>query len=120
MWQGLYIHPTVFAEPSSNATVYKEEIFGPVSVVKKFETEEEVLNLANNSEFGLMAGVFTTDLGLAFRVAGGLEAGTVCLNGMSLVNPQTPFGGAKQSGYGSEGGRESVLCWTQTKTILMA
>jgi len=111
--------PTVFVDPAENAKVYKEEIFGPVSVLKKFKTEEEVIAMANDSEFGLMAGIFTQDIDRARRVPALLESGTVCINAMSMVTPQTPFGGVKQSGYGCEGGWDALMAFTQIKTVII-
>lgn len=84
----------------------------------KFKTEEEVVALANDSEYGLSAGVFTQDLDRAWRMTSLLESGTVCINAMSMVTTQTPFGGVKQSGYGSEGGMDSLLAYTQVKTVI--
>ncbi|OAG44640.1 hypothetical protein AYO21_01130 [Fonsecaea monophora] len=117
--KGYFIHPTVFADPTPNAKVYKEEIFGPVSVVKRFSTEEEVIALANDTEFGLMAGVFTKQVDRAERMVSAIESGTVCINSMMMVSAQTPFGGVKQSGYGSEGGFDSILAYTQVKTVFL-
>lgn len=85
--------------------------------MKRFSTAEEVIEMANKSEFGLMAGIFTKDLDRAAMMVDALESGTVCINSMMMVAAQTPFGGVKQSGYGSEGGYDSILAYTQVKTV---
>jgi acyl-CoA reductase-like NAD-dependent aldehyde dehydrogenase len=108
----------VFENPSETARVYKEEIFGPVAVMKVFSSDEEVVKMANDSEFGLMASVFTADVDRAARMTEVLEAGTVCVNTSMALSHRAPFGGKKQSGYGSEGGLESVLAYTQVKTVI--
>jgi len=108
----------VFENPKDTAAVYKEEVFGPVSVMKTFSTDEEVIEMANASEYGLMASVFTADLDCASKMSEALEAGTVCINTSMAVSHRAPFGGQKQSGYGSEGGLDSVLAHTQVKTVV--
>ena len=82
---GCYIEPTVFLNPRKDAQIYREEVFGPVSVVRTFETEEEVLELANDTEYGLMSGVFTKDISRALRVSSKLESGVVGINCISYV-----------------------------------
>ncbi|KAM0384038.1 hypothetical protein ACHAQC_011916 [Fusarium culmorum] len=94
------------------------EIFGPVSVMKTYKTEEEVIRMANATEFGLMASVFTSNVDCAARMVEALEAGTVCVNTSMAISYKAPFGGQKQSGYGSEGGLDSVLAYTQVKTVV--
>lgn len=83
---GCFIAPTVFVNPKPDAEIYKKEVFGPVSVVKSFETEEEVLTKANDTEYGLMAGVFTRDISRALRVSNLVESGVVGINCVSLVS----------------------------------
>jgi acyl-CoA reductase-like NAD-dependent aldehyde dehydrogenase len=128
--QGCFVEPTVFLNPQKGAQIYSDEIFGPVAVVKTFETEEEVLKMANDTEYGLMSGVFTKDINRAMRVSAKLESGVVGVNCVSYVsvlmevqflflsvlsravlipipskmNVQVPFGGKKQSGLGREYG----------------
>jgi aldehyde dehydrogenase (NAD+)/retinal dehydrogenase len=82
---GYYVEPTVFLNPRDDAEIYRNEIFGPVSIVKTFETEDEVVRLANDTEFGLVAGVFTRDVSRALRLAHQLEAGVIGVNCVSLV-----------------------------------
>lgn len=116
---GCYMEPTVFLNPRANAEINRNEIFGPVSVVKTFETEDEVLALANDTEYGLMSGVFTRDITRAMRVSSSLEAGVVGINCMSIQNLQAPFGGKKQSGIGREFGEYALRLFTEPKTVLI-
>ncbi|EXJ66719.1 uncharacterized protein A1O5_09914 [Cladophialophora psammophila CBS 110553] len=116
---GCYMEPTVFLNPKDDAEIYRQEIFGPVSVIKTFETEEEVLRLANDTEFGLMAGVFTRDITRALRVSSALESGVVGINCISLQSLQAPFGGKKQSGIGREFGEYALRLFTEPKTVLI-
>ncbi|TVY44415.1 Aldehyde dehydrogenase, cytosolic [Lachnellula occidentalis] len=116
---GCYMQPTVFLNPNDDAEIYRNEIFGPVSIIKTFETEEEVLKLANNTEFGLMSGVFTRDITRALRMSSGLETGVVGINCVSLQSLQAPFGGKKQSGTGREFGEYALRLYTEPKTVLI-
>lgn len=116
---GCYIEPAVFLNPKPDAEIYKNEVFGPVSVIKTFETEEEVLKLANDTEYGLMSGVFTSDVSRALRVSAKLDSGVVGVNCVSYMNMQAPFGGKKQSGYGREFGEYALRAFTEPKTILI-
>lgn len=83
--KGCFLEPTVFLHPNVDAEIYKKEVFGPVSGLKMFDSEEEVIELANDTEYGLMAGVFTRDINRAMRVAGKIESGTVGINCVSVV-----------------------------------
>jgi len=116
---GCYMEPTVFLNPKVDSEIYRKEIFGPVSIIKTFETEEEVLKLANDTEFGLMSGVFTKDITRALRVSSALESGVVGINCVSLQNLQAPFGGKKQSGVGREFGEYALRAFTEPKTVLI-
>ena len=100
-----------------NARVLSEEIFGPVAPVATFSTEQEALDAANSSEFGLVAYVFTDDFSRAIRVLEGLEVGMAGLNKGLVSNPAAPFGGVKQSGFGREGGFEGIEEYLETKYI---
>ncbi|CAG8251500.1 unnamed protein product [Penicillium salamii] len=102
--QGLFLEPTVFLNPKPDAHIYKDEVFGPVSVIKTFDTEEEVVKLSNDTEYGLMAGIFTRDISRAMRLSVAIESGVVGINCVSMMNIQVPFGGKKQSGTGREFG----------------
>ncbi|OJJ65109.1 hypothetical protein ASPSYDRAFT_54465 [Aspergillus sydowii CBS 593.65] len=117
--QGYFIEPTVFLNPKKDAQIYKNEIFGPVAIIKTFETEEEVLKLANDTEFGLMFGVFTRNINRAMRVSGKLESGVVGVNCISYMNVQVPFGGKKASGIGREFGEYALRGFTEPKTVLI-
>ncbi|KAH8688454.1 aldehyde dehydrogenase [Ilyonectria robusta] len=108
---------TVFLNPGLDSRIWKEEIFGPVLVVRTFKTEEEAVELANDTEFGLSGIIFTSDISRALRVASKLEVGTLTINASHYPSKFTPWGGWKQSGYGREGGLEAVKEYVQSKTI---
>ncbi len=95
----------------------QEEIFGPVAPVTKFETEDEVIAIANDTEYGLAAYVFTKDIGRGLKVSRRIEAGMVALNRGLVSDPAAPFGGVKQSGLGREGGSHGVLEFTEPRYI---
>ena len=114
---GQYIAPTIFLNPADDASIYKEEIFGPVLCAKSFKTEEEALKMANNSDYGLAGSVFTKDLQRALRVSKTIQAGTVCVNCALMVGPHAPMGGIKQSGIGRELGEYALRHYTEPKTI---
>jgi len=114
---GFYVQPTVFADVTDGMTIAREEVFGPVMAVLDFETEEEVVARANDTEFGLAAGVFTADLTRAHRVIAKLEAGTCWINAYNLTPVEGPFGGSKMSGVGRENGRAAVEHYTQVKSV---
>jgi aldehyde dehydrogenase family 9 protein A1 len=114
---GFYIRPCVLTNCKDEMTVCKEEVFGPVMAILPFETEEEVIKRANNTEYGLAAGVFTKDLQRAHRVAAKIEAGVVYINTYNAFPPELPFGGVKKSGMGREAGMASLHFWTQTKAV---
>lgn len=99
---GFWVEPTILADGKPDMKVTKEEIFGPVVVVTTFKTEEEALELANDTSYGLAAAVFTENTRQANRVAAGLDAGTVWINEYGSVATSVPFGGFKQSGIGRE------------------
>jgi len=116
---GFYIKPCVLANCKDEMTVCKEEVFGPVMAILPFDTEEEVLKRANNTEYGLAAGVFTKDLSRAHRVAAKIESGVVYVNTYNAFPPELPFGGIKKSGMGREAGLASLAFWTQTKAVFV-
>lgn len=116
---GCYMEPTVFINPKPDAEVYRNEVFGPVSVVRTFETEEEVLSMANDTEYGLASGVFTKDISRAMRVSKKLDSGVVGINYVSYINMQVPFGGRKQSGIGREYGDAALRAFTESKTVFI-
>jgi succinate-semialdehyde dehydrogenase/glutarate-semialdehyde dehydrogenase len=116
---GYFFEPTVLADVPSEARLLKEEIFGPVAPVAGFDSEEAAIAAANDTEYGLVAYVYTRDLQRAFRVIEGLETGMVGLNQGMVSNAAAPFGGVKQSGFGREGGYEGIEEYLETKYVAM-
>ena len=116
---GLYIPPTVFDHVPADASIAREEIFGPVLSILRFKTAEEAIALANGTTYGLSAGVFTTSYETAISVARGLRAGTVWVNNWLAGYNELSFGGYKQSGLGRELGRAAVEEYTEPKTVQM-
>lgn len=114
---GYFYEPTVLADLNPDARVFREEIFGPVAPVFTFTTEAQAIELANDTEYGLMGYVFTSDLGRAFRVSEALETGMVGVNNGVISNAAAPFGGVKQSGIGKEGGAEGIDEYLAVKYI---
>jgi succinate-semialdehyde dehydrogenase/glutarate-semialdehyde dehydrogenase len=114
---GYFFAPTVLGDVPADARLLREEIFGPVAPVASFTSEEEVLAAANDSEFGLVAYVFTRDFSRAMRMVEGLQSGMVGLNKGLVSNPAAPFGGVKQSGFGREGGFEGIEEYLSTKYV---
>src|SRR5437763_4119223 len=115
--RGYFFEPTVLGDVPPEANLLREEIFGPVAPVASFESEEDAIHAANNTEYGLVAYVYTRDLKRALRVCEGLETGMVGLNQGMVSNPAAPFGGVKQSGFGREGGREGIEEYLETKYV---
>jgi len=115
--RGFYYAPTILDCPGRDFPCVEEELFGPVLSVLAFDGEDQAIELANATRFGLAAGVFTRDLARAHRVVNQLRAGIVWVNTYRAVSPIAPFGGFGQSGYGREAGFESALEYTRTKTI---
>jgi succinate-semialdehyde dehydrogenase / glutarate-semialdehyde dehydrogenase len=115
--QGYFYEPTVLAEIPDGAKLLKEEIFGPVAPVKAFGSEEEAIAAANDTEYGLVAYVYTRDVKRALRVCEALEYGMVGLNQGMVSNPAAPFGGIKASGFGREGGYEGIEEYLETKYV---
>jgi aldehyde dehydrogenase (NAD+) len=118
--QGYYIEPTVFADVPNDSPLARIETFGPVVSVMPFDTEQEALDLANETDFGLVAYAHTTNFARAHRVARGLQAGSVWINKYSDIQPSGPYGGYKQSGYGRLGGVEGLHEFTQVKNTRIA
>ncbi|KAF4465158.1 aldehyde dehydrogenase [Fusarium albosuccineum] len=114
---GQFIFPTLVLNPSLDSRIYKEEIFGPVLVVRTFKNEDEVIELANDTPYGLSGIIFTSDITRALRVASKLDVGTLSINSAHWTSKQTPWGGWKQSGFGREGGLEGLKEYVQSKSI---
>lgn len=117
---GYYIQPTVFADVNDDMTIAKEEIFGPVQSILKFDTLEEVIDRANNTNYGLAAGIFTTNLNNALQFSKHVEAGTVWVNNYLTMAHQAPFGGFKDSGLGRENGSKAVEAYLEEKTVIIS
>jgi aldehyde dehydrogenase (NAD+) len=117
---GYYVPPTLFGDVDQNASIAREEIFGPVLVLQRFRAEDEAVTLANDSKFGLAAGLYTSDLSRAHRVAAAIEAGQVFVNRYGCYDFASPFGGFKQSGWGKEMGVHSLEAYTRAKSVWIA
>jgi aldehyde dehydrogenase (NAD+) len=117
--KGYFIQPTIFADVPDDAKLQKEEIFGPVMGITKFKDEAEVLRRANDTNFGLAAAIFTSNINTATRVQRHIKAGTIWINTYNVFDNATPFGGYKESGVGREKGREALNNYVVTKTITM-
>ena len=116
---GTFFEPTVIANVTQDMLVAKEETFGPLAPVVKFETEEEVLAMANDSEFGLASYFFSNDLSRVWRVAEAIESGMVCVNSGLLSTEVAPFGGVKQSGLGREGSKYGIDEYVELKYVCL-
>jgi succinate-semialdehyde dehydrogenase/glutarate-semialdehyde dehydrogenase len=117
---GWFYPPTVLTNVPNDALILREEIFGPVAPVVVFGHEEEAIQLANDTEYGLVAYLYTTDLARGLRVSEALEAGMIGLNRALVSDPAAPFGGVKQSGLGREGGHDGLLEYLESKYIAVA
>ncbi|MFR9753025.1 NAD-dependent succinate-semialdehyde dehydrogenase [Nocardia sp. 004] len=116
---GWFYPATILGDVPSQARILREEVFGPVAPIIGFETEQEGLDAANDTEFGLVSYVYTRDLDRALRIAEGLESGMVGVNRGVISDPAAPFGGVKQSGFGREGGTEGIEEYLSTKYIAL-
>ncbi|HEX5118045.1 MAG TPA: NAD-dependent succinate-semialdehyde dehydrogenase [Pseudonocardiaceae bacterium] len=114
---GWYYEPTVLTDVPADSPILREEIFGPVAPIVVFDGEDEAVRLANDTEFGLVAYVYTGDMAKGLRVGERIEAGMIGLNRGLVSDPAAPFGGVKQSGIGREGGHEGVLDYTETRYV---
>jgi len=115
---GNFVVPTLFADVSNDMSIAREEIFGPVLSVIPFDDEDDAVRLANETDYGLAATVWTSDVRLAMRMTRAIRAGTVGINGYQL-EPNAPFGGFRASGLGREGGRAAIESYTELKTVLL-
>ncbi|MEO6087477.1 MAG: aldehyde dehydrogenase family protein [Umezawaea sp.] len=117
---GFYHAPTVITDLPDDSRVVREEVFGPVLTVQRFDTEDEAVALANGTPYGLAAGLQTRDLARAHRVAARLRAGIVWVNDWAMLDPAIPFGGVKDSGFGREYGPEALAAYTRTKSVVIS
>ncbi|KAI8900641.1 aldehyde dehydrogenase domain-containing protein, partial [Globomyces pollinis-pini] len=117
--KGYYMSPTVITNVDDSNPVVQKEVFGPVVCVLKFKTTQEVIERANNSNYGLAAAVHTTSLTTAMKVSNALDAGTVWTNCYNVFEDQMPFGGYKESGYGRDCGEYAIQEYTQVKSVLI-
>ena len=114
---GFFVQPTIFANCNNDMRIVREEIFGPVLVTMPFDAEEQALALANDSQYGLAAAIYSNDLGKVHGLIPRLRAGTVYVNAHSTLDPSMPFGGYKQSGYGKDMGAEQLEFLLETKAV---
>jgi acyl-CoA reductase-like NAD-dependent aldehyde dehydrogenase len=117
--RGYFVTPTVFADVANDSRLAQEEVFGPVLSVLPFDTEDEAVAMANDVRYGLVGGLFTSDVGRAHRVAAALEAGLVSVNTFRPIHPQLPYGGFKMSGIGRENGLAVLDEYTELKSVVV-
>jgi acyl-CoA reductase-like NAD-dependent aldehyde dehydrogenase len=115
--KGFFFQPTIFSEVQNTMRVAQEEIFGPVTSVITFKDEADLLRQANETIYGLSAGIWTKDITRAHSFAKAVRAGTVWINTFNMFNAASPFGGYKQSGYGREMGKHALELYTNVKSV---
>jgi phenylacetaldehyde dehydrogenase len=115
--RGYFVEPTVLVNTQESMKVVQEEIFGPVVAAIPFDDPEELMPRANDTVYGLAAGIWTKDISKAHRLAAGLRAGTVWINCYNIFDAALPFGGYKQSGWGREMGKDVLELYSQTKAV---
>ena len=112
-----FVEPTIFTNVNNNMRIAQEEVFGPVLSIIRFKDEKEAIKIGNDILFGLAAGVWTSDIGRALRMADKLKAGTIWVNTYRAVSYMSPFGGYKRSGQGRESGQECIKEFLETKSV---
>ena len=118
--KGYYIGPTIFKDVPNSSSTAQNEIFGPVVSTESWDKENEVIERANDTIYGLAAGIWSNDATKAMRIADKIEAGTIYINNYFNAAAQSPVGGFKQSGYGRENGWEGMRCFMQTKSVWLS
>jgi len=116
---GFFVQPTVFGDVTDDMTIAKEEIFGPVMSILKFKDVKDAIKRANDTKFGLAAGVMTRDIGNALKISNSLKAGTVWINCYDSFDPAVPFGGFKESGIGREKSEYALMNYLEVKCVTM-
>ena len=116
---GYYVNPTILTDVNPQMSVVREEIFGPVVVAQRFEDLDEVAKQANDTQYGLAAGIWTKDVAAMHKLASKLKAGTVWGNCHAMIDTALPFGGYKESGIGHEQGRLGIEAYLETKTVII-
>ncbi|MEI6460156.1 MAG: aldehyde dehydrogenase family protein [Pseudomonadota bacterium] len=116
---GYYVNPTIMIDVKPSMSVVSEEIFGPVVVAQRFDDLDEVAKMANDTCYGLGAGIWTRDVSVMHRLAAKIKAGTVWGNCHAVIDPALPFGGFKHSGFGREQARQGIEAYTELKTVII-
>jgi phenylacetaldehyde dehydrogenase len=115
--KGYFVKPTIYTGAKNGMRIAQDEIFGPVAVLIPFKDENDAVLQGNDTTYGLGAGVWTRDISRTYKIARALRAGSVWVNCYGIINPISPFGGYKESGFGRELGRHSIDLYTQIKSV---
>jgi len=117
--KGYFVEPTIFTDVNEDAKIWREEIFGPVMGIAKFSSEEDVIRRANDTEFGLAAGIWSNNINTVNRVSRAIRAGTIWVNCYNVFDNSTPFGGFKDSGTGREKGQYALQNYLEKKVVIV-